>query len=353
MTASASPSAPDQAGPPHFAPWTHEFLTGLIARATLADGQPPFSDQSLVDLESGVRQLVVLAAREKPAAAAIVLFGSTSFEAEFVVDPLERHHGLGNRMMIEMLREAHGTVRIWAHGDHPDARALAKRYDMEPVRELLQLRAEVAGAGSDEGAGEGVSIRPRAAYSTTEDTAGPASTTEDTTEGTAGPASTTEDTTEDTADWTIDGFRVGADDAEWLAVNARAFATHPEQGKLTQADLDARIAEAWFDPEDFLVARSPDGAMMGFCWLKVDRSVPATDATAEPGEFYAVGVHPKYQGMGLGRALVAAGLRRLVETGIRTASLYVEADNVAAVALYRSFGFTDHSIDIQYELKRR
>ena len=30
-----------------------------------------------------------------------------------------------------------------------------------------------------------------------------------------------------------------------------------------------------------------------------------------------------------------------------------KADNVAAVKLYRSFGFTDHSIDIQYELKRR
>lgn len=309
MTASASPSTPDQSGP-HFAPWTHEFLTGLIARATLADGQPPFSDQSLIDIESGVRQLVVLAAREKPAAAAIVLFGSTSFEAEFVVDPLERHHGLGNRMMIEMLREAHGTVRIWAHGDHPDARALAKRYDMEPMRELLQLRAEVAGAGSGSGAGS-------------------------------------------TTTWSIDRFRVGADDAEWLAVNARAFATHPEQGKLTQADLDARIVEEWFDPEDFLIARSPDGAMMGFCWLKVDRSVPATGSTTEPGEFYAVGVHPKYQGVGLGRSLVEAGLKRLAESGIRTASLYVEADNVAAVTLYRSFGFTDHSIDIQYELKRR
>jgi mycothiol synthase len=47
-------------------------------------------------------------------------------------------------MMIELLREAHGTVRIWAHGDHPDARALARRYDFEAARDLLQLRAEVS-----------------------------------------------------------------------------------------------------------------------------------------------------------------------------------------------------------------
>jgi mycothiol synthase len=280
-----------------------EFLDGLIARATLADRQPPFSDQSLIDLESGARQLVVLAAREKPAAAAIVLFATDSFDAEFVVDPLERHHGLGNRMMIEMLREAHGTVRIWAHGDHPDARRLAKRYDFEPVRELLQLRAEVS-TGSTSG--------------------------------------------RDTA--TIDTFRPGVDDAEWLAVNARAFAAHPEQGALTQADLDARKAEDWFDADDFLVARADSGEMMGFCWLKVEEQAGEAE---QIGEFYAVGVHPKYQGLGLGRQLVSAGLARLAERGIRTASLYVEADNVAAVNLYRSFGFADHSVDIQYELKRR
>ncbi|WP_349902317.1 mycothiol synthase [Parafrigoribacterium humi] len=297
MTELTNPSGPS------FTPGMREFLDGLIARATFADRQPPFSDQSLIDLESGVRQLVVLAAREKPAAAAIVLFATDSFDAEFVVDPLERHHGLGNRMMIEMLREAHGTVRIWAHGDHPDARRLAKRYDFEPVRELLQLRAEVS-TGSTSG------------------------------RGTA----------------TIDTFRPGVDDAEWLAVNARAFATHPEQGSLTQADLDARKSEDWFDADDFLVARADSGEMMGFCWLKVEEQAGEAE---QIGEFYAVGVHPKYQGLGLGRQLVSAGLARLAERGIRTASLYVEADNVAAVNLYRSFGFADHSIDIQYELKRR
>lgn len=321
MTGSTSPSGPS------FAPGMLEFLEGLIAAATLADGQPPFSDQSLVDIESGTRQLVVLAAREEPAAAAIVLFGDDSFEAEFVVDPLERHHGLGNRMMIEMLREAHGTVRIWAHGDHPDARALARRYDFAPVRELLQLRANVPA--------EEVSTGSTSANGST---SGTGSTVEAVSTGRVGSAS-----------GTIDRFRPGIDDAEWLAVNARAFATHPEQGKLSQADLDARIAEDWFDENDFLVLRDDTGAMMGFCWLKVE----SEEHEGRIGEFYAVGVHPKYQGLGLGRALVQAGLNRLAASGIRTASLYVEADNVAAVQLYRSFGFTDHSIDIQYELKRR
>ena len=43
-----------------------------------------------------------------------------------------------------------------------------------------------------------------------------------------------------------------------------------------------------------------------------------------------------------------AGFARLASRGIRIAALYVESDNAAAVALYRSLGFNDHSVDIQY-----
>ena len=83
--------------------------------------------------------------------------------------------------------------------------------------------------------------------------------------------------------------------------------------------------------------------MVGYCWLKIEDGV---------GEFYVVGVDPDRQGSGLGRRLVAAGLAHLAERGIREASLYVEADNTPALALYRSFGFGDYSIDIQYALRR-
>ena len=40
--------------------------------------------------------------------------------------------------------------------------------------------------------------------------------------------------------------------------------------------------------------------------------------------------------------------RDLRDSGIAVAALYVEADNAAAVALYRSVGFTDHAVDVQY-----
>jgi mycothiol synthase len=79
--------------------------------------------------------------------------------------------------------------------------------------------------------------------------------------------------------------------------------------------------------------------LVGFCWLKLEAGL---------GEFYAVGVDPAHHGEGLGRVLVAAGLARLAARGVRQSNLYVEADNAAALRLYRSFGFTEHSVDIQY-----
>jgi mycothiol synthase len=154
-------------------------------------------------------------------------------------------------------------------------------------------------------------------------------------------------------------FRPGTDDAEWLSLNARAFAHHPEQGSLTQRDLDDRRAEPWFDADDFLVLRdgdSDDGPMIGFCWLKVGFDTPPTpseatqptEVKAEVGEFYAVGIDPDRQGEGLGRVLMDAGFARLRERGIRTAALYVEADNAPALALYDRYGFAPHTIDIRY-----
>ncbi len=267
----------------------------VIAQATLADGQPPFSDQSLVELRSGVRRGLVYCLDGVISAVAVVTTGGVPREAELVVSPSARRRGLGNRL-LEHLLEAGGELLVWAHGDHPDARALAARHFLRAQRELLQMRMPLGVTSGDSRA------------------------------------------------ITVVAFQPGIDDEEWLALNAVAFADHPEQGGLGQPDLDARIAEDWFDADDFLIARGPYDEMTGFCWLKID----TRKDERQPGEFYAVGVAPESQGTGLGRALVNAGLARLESRGILEASLYVEADNSPAVSLYRSVGFTTYSIDIQY-----
>lgn len=136
-------------------------------------------------------------------------------------------------------------------------------------------------------------------------------------------------------------FRPGVDDAAWIDVNNRAFATHPDQGRETRETLADHMAEDWFDADGFLVADDLDRpqSLSGFCWTKVH---PATATDPALGEIYVIGVDPAHQGEGLGAAFVLAGLAHLCSKGIGTANLYVEANNRAALALYDRLGFAAH-----------
>jgi mycothiol synthase len=153
-----------------------------------------------------------------------------------------------------------------------------------------------------------------------------------------------------TASWpehvVVRAFVTGRDEAAWLAVNNRAFAGHPEQGGWDVETLVRREAEPWFDPEGFLLAFDDEG-LAGFCWTKVHPPDPPSEPQAR-GEIYVIGVDPGRQGSGLGRALVIGGLDSLAQRGIRVGMLFVDGDNVAALALYRSLGFTTYRVDRAY-----
>jgi mycothiol synthase len=138
---------------------------------------------------------------------------------------------------------------------------------------------------------------------------------------------------------TIRTFQPGQDEQAWLAVNAAAFATHPEQGSMTLADLTARMVEPWFDPAGFFVALRGE-TMLGFHWTKRHGD--------QLGEVYVLGVSPAAAGGGLGKALLLTGLKHLRRQGDTVVQLYVEAENTDAVGLYRHYGFTTASRDVMY-----
>ncbi len=137
-------------------------------------------------------------------------------------------------------------------------------------------------------------------------------------------------------------FRIGSDEEAWLVANNRAFADHPEQGHWDLATLEAREAEAWFDPDGFRVL-DVGGRIAGSCWTKIHAS------TVPPmGEIYVISVDPDFHGRGWGRGLTLAGLDWLADAGLTTGMLYVDAANAPAVGLYGSMGFTVHHVDRAY-----
>jgi mycothiol synthase len=209
---------------------------------------------------------------------------------------------VGDRLLGE-LKTVRGFagLKAWSHGNHEAAADLAARYGYGAVRELWKMRLMTAAAALPEvQLPEGVQLR---------------------------------------------AFVPGRDEDAWLAANKAAFAHHPEQGNMTRADLDARMAEPWFDPAGFLLAVDPADRLLGFHWTKVH---PRHGDHPAMGEVYVVGVTPGSQGSGLGKALTVAGIRHLQGLGLHAVMLYVDADNAPAVALYRRLGFTRWDVDVMY-----
>lgn len=263
------------------------------------DGHQAFNEQALLDVRSGRRTPQLLIEGEDAVGAAIVGRG----ELDLVVHPRYRRRGHAGDALRRLFADEggmSGDLTAWAHGDHPGARSLADRFGFSATRTLLQLERTLTDA----------------------DAAGPPAPPIGVTIGPAGPG----------------------DSAEWVALNARVFQAHPEQGALTEADFALRVAEPWFDADDLLLARATGAAaapIIGYAWLKIEPG-------RSTGEIYVLGVHPDAAGAGLGRALMHAGLARLRERGCTSAELYVEADSLRAVGLYRSLGFADRTRDVQY-----
>ncbi|WP_029391818.1 mycothiol synthase [Streptomyces xiaopingdaonensis] len=281
----------------------HEVLA-LVDEAARKDGQAAVSEQGRLRLRGGRQGVRHLLVREGGRIAGYAqLDGTDPVEApvaELVVAPASRGRGYGRKLTRALLDTSGQRLRIWAHGGHPAARHLAQSVGLKLFRELRQLRRPLAPEGTSDlpepAVPEGVTIRT---------------------------------------------FEPGADDAAWLGLNAAAFADHPEQGSLTQRDLDERKGEPWFDPAGFFLAER-EGELVGFHWTKVH-------AQEGLGEVYVLGVGPEQQGSGLGRALTAVGLRHLErDRRLPTAMLYVDADNGPAVAVYERLGFRTYETDLMY-----
>ena len=286
-------------------PQTVAQVLELFDAAADADGVGPVSEHALLQVKHGAPPTachVILPADGGRIAGYAHLDRTDRAQgpvAELVVHPKHRRRGVAKVLAARLaMLTPDGRLRLWAHGDHPGAAAFAASVVFRTHRTIWKMRRSLG--------------EPLPSYAVPH-----------------GVAVTT--------------FRPGRDDEQWVALNARTFADHPEQGRLDLDDLRQRMAEPWFDPKGFFLAWR-GAELVGFHWTKVHT------AFGEPpiGEVYVLGIAPEEQRQGLGRALTVIGLEYLRDQGLHEVMLYVDGDNEPAIRTYGALGFRRWTADVLY-----
>ena len=326
-----------------------EHFTQFARAVQKHDGTPAFSEQTLVELSKAVRgeslvhpQVFAFTPAADNSELQAVLVAVPSPEdsdepgvLEAAVHPQMRGQGLGPAFftrVIQDLGSKAANYNLWVHGSATDtgiespANELAEAAGFTPVRVLYKMVLPL-----DEQTRENLAE--------------------------LSDARTLPDSLE------LRTF-TPADENPWLRVNAEAFAEHPEQGRLTLADLRERTGSDWFRPEGFFIIseREDPYNIAAFTWTKIPtaQTEPGQplDDLVPAGEIYVVGVSPNAQGGGLGRTVTLRALAYLAlasdENGepLHAIELYVDADNAPALKLYESLGFAVATVDRMYAPER-
>jgi len=267
-----------------------EALGALLDRCAIVDGRSPLSEFKTlrVPVANAFRSLVVPGPRDSVIALGVAAWHAAElgeaggyWAAEMAIDPEQRSVDAYESILAALEEEVGFPLALWTFDAMQEA--AAANHGMDEVRAILEMRRGL-------------------------------------------PA----DSVPLAAGFTVRSFAAGADESDWLVLNQRVFAHHPEAGAIDGADLALRMAQPWFDAAGLLLLF--DGAdAAGYCWTKLH--------DGELGEIYMIGLVPEYRGRNLARPLTSAGLDHLAATGATTAMLYAEASNLAAVGLYQSMGF--------------
>ena len=290
-----------------------EAVRALVHEVVGADGVGPLSEHVMLHLPRGgdeeVRHLLVRSEGQLVGYAHLDVTDEVAgSSAELAVLPSARGSGIGRALVAALLEESpDGRLRLWAHGEHPGAGALARSMGFTRSRVLWQMRMSLGDPLPGVVVPEGITIR---------------------------------------------AFEVGADEQRWTETNNRAFADHPDQGGWGLEEVELREAEPWFDPAGFFLAFRGD-ALVGFHWTKIHGAPTHADGHEAHehdhppiGEVYVVGVDPSEQGHGLGPALTLLGLHHLQKLGLDEVLLYVDESNSNAIRVYERLGFTRYATDI-------
>lgn len=129
-----------------------------------------------------------------------------------------------------------------------------------------------------------------------------------------------------------DGFTIRSatvdDDAQLARIRNDSFNANwsPELYR------DEVMRKPGYQPEREIVVVAPHGQIVAFMITRLDE-------VNKVGLFEPVGTHHDFQRRGLARAMMLYALREMKDLGMETALVAHDANNLAALELYRSLGF--------------
>jgi mycothiol synthase len=126
-----------------------------------------------------------------------------------------------------------------------------------------------------------------------------------------------------------------------VALHRAAFGTE----NMTVEERLAIMRAPQYERELDMLAIAPNGELAAFCICGIeDENIGYTDP---------IGVHKNYQRLGLGKAMLSAGLQKLKQRGIERTELGTSSENVAMQQLATAMGFVVISESLWFSKKAR
>lgn len=138
-------------------------------------------------------------------------------------------------------------------------------------------------------------------------------------------------------------------DAEtWVEMFNQSFIDHWNHHDLTVEEFNYYSAKPDYRNDLDLISVTDDGTFVAFCYCEISQE--ENDRTGRnEGWIGVLGTRRGFRKIGLGRAMLLAGLHRLKAAGVATAILGVDAENPSgALQLYESVGFHNIRDSISY-----
>ncbi len=141
------------------------------------------------------------------------------------------------------------------------------------------------------------------------------------------------------ATFTMRQVRGNEDSEAWVELFNQSFIDHWNHHELTVESYKHWLTEPDYKPELDLVAVAADGTFAAFCHCHISLEDNKRSGRNE-GWISTLGTRRGFRRMGLGRAMLLAGMQQLKAKGVDTARLGVDSENPSGAGrLYESVGF--------------